>query len=252
MDYCFNFEGKVVIVTGAAMGIGKGIAEGFAQLGAKVVVADINEEAGMNTVEEMNAAGGTALFYRVDGSSGEQVNAMVADVALKFGRIDVLVNNVGINVRVPITKMSESDWRRVIDLNLTGHWLGCKAVLPHMIEQKQGKIVNVTSNAAYKFLAEMSAYSASKCGLVGLTKVLAVELAQYNIQVNGVAPGYVDTPLTRPVMARKELFEQLLQIIPQRRFANVDEIVSSVLFLASDMASFITGSIINVDGGGSC
>lgn len=252
MEYGFNFADKVVIITGAAMGIGKGIAEGFAQLGAKVVIADINAEAGQDTIGELQASGKTALFYQLDASSGQQINDMVADVAAMYGRIDILVNNVGMNVRVPILEMSENDWRKVIDLNLTGHWLGCKAVLPHMIKQKSGKIINMTSNAAFRFIPEMTAYSSSKCGVVGLTKVLAVELAQYNIQVNGVAPGYVETPLTRPVMSRKELFQQLLQVIPQHRFAQVEEVVSSVLFLASDMAGFITGSIINVDGGASC
>jgi len=252
MDYNFDFNNKVVIITGAAMGIGKGIAEGFAQYGAKVVVADINAEAGVQTAKKINDAGGTAMFYQLDVGSGDQVNALVADVIAKFGRIDILVNNAGVNKRVPITEMEESDFRRVINLNLIGQWLGCKAVVPHMIKQKGGKIVNMASNAAYKFIPEMTAYSASKCGVVGLTKVLAVELAQYNIQVNGVAPGYTETPLTKPVMARKELYEQLVQMIPQHRFAQVEEVVSSVLFLASDMASFITGSVINVDGGNSC
>lgn len=252
MDYGFNFEDKVVIVTGAAMGIGKGIAAAFAQFGAKVVIADINAEAGQKTLEEIRSIGGTALFYQLDASSGEEMQEMVADVAAKLKRIDILVNNVGMNRRMPITEMSESDWRRVIDVNLTSHWLGCKTVAPHMIEQKCGKIINLASNAAYRFIPEMAAYSASKCGVVGLTKVLAVELAQYNIQVNGIAPGYVETPLTQPVMARKELFDFLLMMIPQHRFGRVNEVVSSVLFLASDMAAFITGSIINVDGGASC
>jgi NAD(P)-dependent dehydrogenase (short-subunit alcohol dehydrogenase family) len=242
-------DGKVAIVTGGAMGLGKGIAAGFASLGANVAVADVNEKAGQETVNEIVQAGGKAKLYPLDVTKSEQFEQMVKDITGEFKRIDVLVNNAGIAAKADCVDMKVEDYRRIIDINLTGVWIGCRAVAPVMMEQKYGKIINMCSLLGFVALAGLSAYASSKGGVLQLTKTLALELVDYNINVNAVAPAYIATELTNNARTDKERFEDILRRTPKKRLGNVEEVVGPVVFLASELSSFMVGETILVDGG---
>lgn len=236
--------GKVAIVTGAARGIGAEMAVRLAEEGADVCVCDISD---VNvTAEKVSALGRKALALKVDVSDRAQVQAMVDEVASRFGRVDILVNNAGINRDATIKNMTEAQWDAVINVNLKGTFNCIQAVLPHMSEQKYGKIISLASRAAMGNFGQAN-YSASKAGIMGLTRTAALELARYNINVNAIAPGYIDTEMTRGVP--DEVRERVIKAIPLQRIGTPRDVANLVLFLASDEASYITGQTIFICGG---
>ena len=249
MKFDLRLDGKVAIVTGGAMGLGKGIAAGLASLGAGVVIADINEQIGQQTAQEIMADGGNVQFRAVDVTNAEQFQDFVEQVVKQFNRIDILVNNAGVAAKSHCIDMQVADWKRIIDINLTGSWLGCKAVAPVMIQQKSGKIINMCSMFGFTAMPGLSAYAASKGGVNQLTKALALELIEHNINVNAVAPAYIATELTANMRNDKERFNDIMARTPIKRLGTIEEIVGPVVFLASDLANFMVGHTMLVDGG---
>ncbi|MCV3240713.1 SDR family NAD(P)-dependent oxidoreductase [Mesorhizobium sp. ZC-5] len=248
-----EFEGKVAIVTGAAMGIGKACAEAFAKGGASVVVADIDETEGDATVAAITAAGGKVLFVRTDVSLMADMQAMAAAAIEKFGGIDILVNNAARALGGRVDQIEESDWNTVINTNLTSVWRGMKVVVPEMIKRGAGAIVNMSSAQALTGFKGWAAYAAAKGGINALTQQTAIDLAPLGIRVNAVAPGTIMTPLNQRIFETiddpQALIDTWNNAHPIGRFGEAHEVADAVTFLASSRASFITGEILRVDGG---
>lgn len=248
-----EFEDKVVIVTGAAMGIGKACAEAFAKGGASVVVADIDETEGAATVAAITASGGKALFVRTDVSLMADMQAMAAAAIEKFGGIDILVNNAARALGGRVDQIEESDWNTVINTNLTSVWRGMKVVVPEMIKRGAGAIVNMSSAQALTGFKGWAAYAAAKGGINALTQQTAIDLAPLGIRVNAVAPGTIMTPLNQRIFDTiddpQALIDTWNNAHPIGRFGEAHEVADAVTFLASSRASFITGEILRVDGG---
>ena len=246
-----QLDGKVALITGAGSGIGRASALAFAREGAKVAVADIVVEGGEETVRMVKEAGGEAFFIRVDVSNAADVEAMVNTVVDTYGRIDCAYNNAGIEGRLASTdEYPEDVFDKVIDINLTGVWLCMKYELPHMLKQGGGAIVNTASGAGLIGVSGMSAYVASKHGVVGLTKTAALEYAKSGIRVNAVCPGLIQTPMVERITAEQpQLGEALVAAEPVGRTGKPEEIAESVVWLSSDAASFVTGHAMSVDGG---
>jgi 3-oxoacyl-[acyl-carrier protein] reductase len=242
-----TLENKISIITGAGRNIGKAIAIALAKEGSKIVIADLNDSDGENAVNEINALGSEAVYIRTDVSKSSDVENLVNTALEKFKRIDILVNNAGITKDNLLIRMKDEDWERVIAINLTGAFYCSKAVVKPMMTQRSGKIINISSVVGITGNAGQANYSASKAGLIGLTKSLAKELGSRNILVNAVAPGFVESDMTAKLNEeqKKKLFEQ----IPLKRIAKPDEIAGVVKFLASPDADYITGQVIAVDGG---
>jgi 3-oxoacyl-[acyl-carrier protein] reductase len=247
-----NLKNKVVIVTGARRGMGKAHALALAKAGAKVVVSDISKEDCQKVVKEIEKAGGEALAVKCDVSKKEEVDEMVKKTVEKFGKIDILVNNAGICQFKPFLELTEEDWDRTININLKGYFLCAQAAAKEMVKQKSGVIVNIASIAMGQvgvgFLS-LAHYCASKGGIVGMTEELALELAPYNIRVNAISPGAIETPMVDPLKGDKKTMEGTLARIPMHRMGKPQEVSNAVLFLASDESSYITGSTVVVDGG---
>ena len=246
-----QLDGKVALITGAGSGIGRASALAFAREGAKVAVADIVVEGGEETVRMVKEAGGEAFFIKVDVANAAEVEAMVNAVVDTYGRIDCAYNNAGIEGRLASTdEYPEDVFDKVIDINLTGVWLCMKYELPHMLKQGSGAIVNTASGAGLIGVAGMSAYVASKHGVVGLTKTAALEYAKSGIRVNSVCPGLIQTPMVERITAdQPQLGEALVAAEPVGRTGKPEEIAESVVWLSSDAASFVTGHAMSVDGG---
>ncbi len=246
-----QLDGKVALITGAGSGIGRASALAFAREGAKVAVADIVVEGGEETVRMVKEAGGEAFFIKVDVANAADVEAMVNTVVATYGRIDCAYNNAGIEGRLASTdEYPEDVFDKVIDINLTGVWLCMKYELPHMLKQGGGAIVNTASGAGLIGVAGMSAYVASKHGVVGLTKTAALEYAKSGIRVNAVCPGLIQTPMVERITAdQPQLGEALVAAEPVGRTGKPEEIAESVVWLSSDAASFVTGHAMSVDGG---
>jgi NAD(P)-dependent dehydrogenase (short-subunit alcohol dehydrogenase family) len=247
----FNFEGKVVLVTGGNRGIGKAIALGFGQAGAKVVVAARNVDLLKEVVREIEAKGADASYVRCDVTKDEDIFTLINKTLDRHERIDILVNNAGIS---PWVKKSEEVtremWEEVIQVNLIAPFLLCREAGKIMMTQNWGRIINIASVGGLVALPRQIAYCATKGALIQMTKVLAVEWAEkYNITVNVIAPGYFATDLTEGMRASEKISRNLLQRNPSRRFGQVDEIVGAALYFASESASFTTGSILLIDGG---
>jgi len=242
-----KLKGKVAIVTGAAQGIGRGIVLALAKEGAKVVVSDVSDKIA-DVVREIESLGSEALAAKANVADSKETEGMAKAAIKKFGRIDILVNNAGIYPFKPLVEMKEEDWDRVMGVNLKGVFNCTKAVLPKMIEQKSGNIINISSIAGTVLgYLNLVHYSASKGGVLGFTRSAALELAQYRIRVNAIAPGAVETPGTKVV--GEEALKQVEQTIPQKRVGQPDDIANLVVFLASDDSSYITGQLIVADGG---
>ena len=242
-----DLKGKVAIVTGGAQGIGKSIATRLAQAGANVVIADVMEEVAKSTAQEISQKGNEAISIRVDVSSLSSVEEMVKKTLDKFGRIDILVNNAGITRDGLVMRMKEEDWDLVLDINLKGAFNCIKTVSPIMMKQKSGKIVNIASIVGIIGNIGQANYSASKAGLIALTKTCARELASRRINVNAVAPGFIQTSMTERLPAQVK--EKLSSQIPFGEIGKPEDVASAVLFLVSEEASYVTGEVIRVDGG---
>ena len=242
-----DLKGKVAIITGGAQGIGKSIATQLAQAGANVVIADVMEEVAKSTAQEISQKGNEAISIKVDVSSLSSVEEMVKKTLDKFGRIDILVNNAGITRDSLVMRMKEEDWDLVLDINLKGAFNCIKTVSPIMMKQKSGKIVNIASIVGIIGNAGQANYSASKAGLIALTKTCARELASRRINVNAVAPGFIQTSMTERLPAQVK--EKLSSQIPFGEIGKPEDVASAVLFLVSEKASYITGEVIKVDGG---
>ena len=243
-----RFENKIVLVTGAGRGIGASIAKRFASEGAEVIVNySGNDEAAQKTVDEITATGGQAQKYKCSVNDSESVKVMIDEIIKKFRRIDILVNNAGITKDGLMLRMTDEDFDRVIDVNLKGTFNCTKYVSKYMLKQKSGKIITISSVVGLSGNAGQVNYSASKAGIIGITKSAAKELSSRGITVNAVAPGYVDTDMTK--VLSDNIRNEILKNIPLQRMGNVEDISNCVAFLASEDASYITGQVISVDGG---
>jgi len=244
-----RLKDKVAIVTGAGLGIGRAIAGTFAREGARVVVADLNEEAGRETVERIEAEGGVACFVWTDVARVEDTQHMVAVALETYGRLDILVNSAGMYIRGDVVDTSLETWGRVLSVNLTGVFLCCKAAIPAMREAGGGAIVNISSSVGWGYAAPgIAAYVASKFGVTGLTKAMACDHLPDHIRVNCICPGPTDTPLLR-ASRPPDQFQAFVEAQPIGRLGTPEEIAAAALFLASDEASFVTGVAFPVDGG---
>ena len=248
-----RFTGKVAVVTGAAQGIGAATARRLAAEGASVAVVDLTVERGQSVVDEITDAGGVAVVFGCDVSDEDSVLAMTDAVVERFGRLDILVNNAGITRDNLLFKMSRADWDAVLAINLTGVFLCSQAAQKHMVAQRGGKIVNLSSRSALGNRGQVN-YAATKAGVQGLTATLALELGPFNINVNAVAPGYVATSMTAATASRvgatpEEHQERAAANTPLRRVGQPEEIASVIAFLASDDASYVSGQTLYVNGG---
>jgi len=237
----------VALVTGAAQGIGKAVALLLARNGADIVVSDINLEKAEETVQEVQTLGRKALAVKVDVAKLDDVEKMVEAILAQFGRVDILVNNAGIARDKLILRMTEEDWDAVLNINLKGTFNCTKAVVRHMSKQKSGKIVNIASVVGEMGNAGQGNYAASKAGVIGFTKTIAREFAQRGINVNAIAPGYIETPMTDALPEKVK--EELKRMIPMDRLGKPEDVAETVLFLVSDSSNYITGQVLNVNGG---
>ena len=248
-----RFESKIVIVTGAASGIGEKTAIKFANEGAKVVIADINKETGSIVADQIKKDNGEALFVETNVAEFISVDNMVSQTLDTFGIPDVLINNAGINVFGEPLNMPDSEWKRAFSVDLDGVWFGCKAVLPHMLKKNKGSIVNVASVHGIQIIPNCFPYPVAKHGVIGLTKALAVDYASKGIKINSISPGYIETPIIDrffntkpdPVAARKEAENHQ----PIKRMGTTDEIANTIMFMSSDECNYMIGANIVVDGG---
>lgn len=245
-----DFKDKVVLITGAGRGIGREIAVSFGSQGAWVAANDITPINLDLTIQQISDAGGIVKDYVTDISKKMPVQAMVAQILDDWERIDILVNNAGVEPHAPLLDLDAWDWQRTIDVNLSGPFFITQTVGRIMREQRQGVIINIASIAGRAHgLKDRSAYVASKMGLIGLTREAARELAAYNIRVNAVCPGVIETEMTAELRQNEAMVAKWLEDIPQSRLGQPQDVAGLVLFLCSDAARYITGQAINVDGG---
>lgn len=257
MDFTqkFSLKGKVALVTGASYGIGFAIATAYAEAGATIVFNDIKQELVDKGIAAYKEKGIDAHGYVCDVTDEDQVNALVAQVEKEVGVIDILVNNAGIIKRIPMTEMSAKDFRQVIDIDLNGPFIVSKAVIPSMIKKGGGKIINICSMMSELGRETVSAYAAAKGGLKMLTKNIASEYGEFNIQCNGIGPGYIATPQTAPLREKqpdgsRHPFDQFIVAkTPAARWGNPEDLQGPAVFLASEASDFVNGLILYVDGG---
>ncbi|MBX9180971.1 3-oxoacyl-[acyl-carrier-protein] reductase [Paeniclostridium sordellii] len=243
-----DLNGKVALITGGSRGIGKAIAIKLASYKANIVINyTSNKEHALKVKEEIESYGVKSIVIKCDVSKSDEVNNMIEEVVKEFGQIDILVNNAGITRDGLLMRMKEEDFDSVIDINLKGVFNCTKSATKYMMKKRYGKIINISSVVGLIGNAGQANYCASKAGVIGLTKSSARELASRNINVNAIAPGFIDTDMTS--VLNENLKETMLKNIPQNRFGSPEDVANLVLFLASDMSSYITGQIINVDGG---
>ena len=251
----FSLEGKVALVTGASYGIGFALATAFAEAGAKIVFNDIKQELVDKGLAAYKEKGIEAHGYVCDVTNEEQVNAMVAQIEKEVGKINILVNNAGIIKRIPMHEMTAAEFRQVIDIDLNGPFIVSKAVLPSMMEMGAGKIINICSMMSELGRETVSACAAAKGGLKMLTRNIASEYGKYNIQCNGIGPGYIATPQTAPLRERqadgsRHPFDSFIVAkTPAERWGTPEDLMGPALFLASEASDFVNGHVLYVDGG---
>ena len=251
----FSLKGKVALVTGASYGIGYAIAKGFAEAGATIVFNDINQELVDKGIASYKADGISAKGYVCDVTDESAVNALVAKIEKEVGVIDILVNNAGIIKRIPMCEMSAEDFRKVVDVDLNAPFIVSKAVIPSMIKKGHGKIINICSMMSELGRETVSAYAAAKGGLKMLTRNICSEYGEFNIQCNGIGPGYIATPQTAPLREKqadgsRHPFDQfIISKTPAARWGNPEDLVGPAVFLASDASNFVNGHVLYVDGG---
>jgi len=240
-------EGKAALITGGARGIGKEIAMFFAKQGANIAICDVNLEEAEKTAKEIRDMGRGSIAFKADVTNSGQVQDMVDKILDKFSKIDILINNAGITKDNLLLRMSEEEWDKVIAVNLKGTFVCTKFVSKVMLKQRSGKIINLASIIGIMGNAGQANYAASKAGIIGLTKSVAKELASRNICVNAIAPGFIRTDMTSRLP--EEVQKKMLSVIPLARFGEAKDVADLALFLSSESSSYITGQVIQVDGG---
>ena len=243
-----KLSGKTALITGASKGLGKAMALAFADAGARLALASRDTELLTAVQAECRARGAEAEIHQVDVTSEEQVEQLRRDFLARFGKLTVLVNNAGINIRRPITEFTLAEWHQILDTNLTSVFLMCRAFVPHL-ETGCGRIINLASMMAHVSIAHRVPYSASKFGILGLTKSLALELAAQGITVNAISPGPCATEINTPILNNPELLAKFTAQLPVGRFGKPEEIAALAVFLASGDSGFITGTDVVIDGG---
>jgi len=246
----FSLEGKIALITGASYGIGYGLAQAYAAAGATIVFNDLTQESVDKAIAQYKVDGITAHGYVCDVTDEDGVYAMVEKITKEVGVIDILVNNAGIIKRIPAIEMTAKDFRQVIDIDLNGPFIVSKAVAPHMIAKGAGKIIKICTMMSELGRETVSSYAAAKGGLKMLTKNLACEWAEFNIQVNGIGPGYIATSQTAPIRENGHPFNDLVMTrTPAGRWGEPEDVANAALFLASKASNFVNGHILYVDGG---
>jgi NAD(P)-dependent dehydrogenase (short-subunit alcohol dehydrogenase family) len=244
-----KLTGKTAVITGASKGLGKAMALALGGAGAKLALVSRNKEQLQAVASEARKLGAEAEVFVADVTSEDQVKRLDDDIAAKFGKVQILINNAGMNIRKPSVEFTLDDWRAVMDTNLTSVFLMCRAFVPRMKGQGYGRILNLTSIMSHVAIAGRTAYAASKSGLLGFTKALALELVGDKITVNGISPGPFATELNKPILDNPEANAQFLSKIPLGRWGRVEEVGQLALYLCSEDAGFITGTDILIDGG---
>ena len=250
MENLFDINKKIALVTGGSYGIGFAIGSGLAKAGATLVFNDINQELVDKGLKAYEEVGIKAIGYVCDITNEDEVLNMVADIEKKIGSVDILVNNAGIIKRIPMHEMSAADFRKVIDIDLTGQFIVAKAVIPAMMIKRSGKIINICSMMSELGRETVSAYASAKGGLKMLTRNIAAEYGEYGIQCNGLGPGYIETPQTAPIRVDGHPFNDfIINKTPAARWGKTDDLVGPAIFLASKASDFVNGHILYVDGG---
>ena len=244
-----RLKDRVAVITGGANGIGEAYVVGMAKEGARVVIADTDQKAGERIIQEIKKAGEEGIFIRTDVSQKKDVGKMVAETIKKYGKLDIIVNNAGILFTAPVEETTEEMWDKLLAVNVKGLFFCAQAAAKEMKKQKKGKIINISSIAAIGGQAGLCAYSSTKGAVLPITRVFALELAPYNIQVNAILPGTTDTGMAKAAMADPEWTRQVTAGIPMGRLGKTQDLLGAVLYFASDDSNYCTGQTLIVDGG---